>query len=187
MASVRGRSVQLRLWAAFLLGTTLGGAFTGAVLGVLSGLLSPVPPPVRWGLFAVAAVALVGLDLAQPRLRLPQRSELIPQEVFARGMARGGLRFGVEYGCGFRTLVPSAASYIAAAFVLLAGPAWPVAVLLGAAFGSSRAIAVLQYVLLGRPGWQFFLSRHTRVLERLGSVVTALLLAGAVVLLATTS
>ncbi|NLG22406.1 MAG: hypothetical protein GX555_13365 [Actinomycetales bacterium] len=176
MASVRGRSIQLRLWAAFLVGCTVGGAFTGTVLGVFSGLLSPVPAVVRAVLFVVLAAALTVLDLRQPLLQLPQRKELIPQEVFARGMGRGGFRFGVEYGCGFRTLVPSAASYVAALFVLLAGLPLPWALALGAAFGASRSVAVLQYILLGRPGWQRFLSSHTRWLERSGTVVTALLL-----------
>lgn len=183
MASVRGRGIQLRLWLAFLAGCTVGGACTATVLGVLSGLLSPVPFPVRAGVLGVLVAALLALDLTQPVLRLPQRKELIPQEVFARGLARGGFRFGVEYGCGFRTLVPSAASYIAAFFLLLTNPPLGWAILLGAAFGASRTIAVLQYILVGRPGWQRFLSTHTRALERGGSLVTAVLVAWALVLL----
>lgn len=176
MASVRGRAIQFRLWLAFAVGCTLGGAFTGTALGVVSGLLSPMPRTWRLVLWLVAAAALAVLDLRSPVLRLPQRRELIPQSVFSRGLARGGLRFGVEYGCGFRTLVPSAAPYVAAGFVLLAVLPLGWALLLGAAFGASRSLAVLQYLSLGRPGWQEFLSRHTRVLERAGTVVTALLL-----------
>ena len=38
---------------------------------------------------------------------------------------------------------------------------------------------MLQYVLLGASGWQDFLARHTRVLERAGSVLAGLLLAAA--------
>jgi hypothetical protein len=91
-------------------------------------------------------------------------------------MARGGFRFGLEYGCGWRTLVPSAAPYLAAAFVLLVVPPLGWAVLLGAVFGAARSLAVLQYVLLGAPGWQAFLARHTRLLERAGSVLTGVLL-----------
>lgn len=181
MASVRGRHLQLPLWAAFAVGTTLGGLTTGLALGVLSGLLSPVPGGVRLGLFVLVALGLAVLDLASPVLPLPQRSELIPQEVFARGMARGGFLFGVEYGCGWRTLVPSAASYVAAAFVLLLVPPLWAAVLLGAAFGAARSLAVLQYVLVGAPGWQAFLARHSRLLERAGTVLTALLLLAAAV------
>ena len=179
MASVRGRHLQLPLWAAFAAGTTLGGLSTGLALGILSGLLSPVPEPVRLGLFAVVVVGLVVLDLATARLPLPQRSELIPQEVFSQGMARGGFRFGLEYGCGWRTLVPSAASYLAAVFVLLLVPPLGWAVLLGAVFGAARSLAVLQYVLLGAPGWQAFLARHARALERAGSVLAGVLLLAA--------
>lgn len=176
MASVRGARLQLPLWAAFAAGTTLGGLSTGLVLGVLSGLVSPVPAPVRLGLFVAAAVGLVLLDLSSSALRLPQRSELIPQEVFQRGMARGGFLFGLEYGCGWRTLIPSAASYVAAAFVLLLVPPLGWAVVLGAAFGLSRSLAVLQYIVLGAPGWQSFLARHSRLLERAGSLLAAGLL-----------
>lgn len=183
MASVRGARLQLPLWAAFAAGTTLGGLSTGLVLGVLSGLVSPVPAPVRLGLFVAAAVGLVLLDLSSSALRLPQRSELIPQEVFQRGMARGGFLFGLEYGCGWRTLIPSAASYVAAAFVLLLVPPLGWAVVLGAAFGLSRSLAVLQYIVLGAPGWQSFLARHSRLLERAGSLLAAGLLLVAAVLL----
>lgn len=179
MASVRGRHLQLPLWAAFAAGTTLGGLSTGLALGILSGLVSPVPAVIRLALLVVVVLGLVALDLLTARLPLPQRSELIPQDVFQQGMARGAFRFGLEYGCGWRTLVPSAASYLAAAFVLLVVPPLGYAVLLGAVFGASRALPVLQYVLLGAPGWQSFLARHTRTLERVGSV-----LAGALLLLA---
>lgn len=182
MASVRGPRLQLPLWAAFAAGTTLGGVGTGVVLGVLSGLVSPAPAPVRLGLFAAVALGLVLVDVRSPSLRLPQRTELIPQEVFRRGLARGGFLFGLEYGCGWRTLIPSAASYVAAAFVLLLVLPVGWVVLLGAAFGLSRSLAVLQYVLLGVPGWQAFLARHSRVLERAGSVLTATLLLAAAVL-----
>ena len=176
MASVRGRPLQLPLWAAFAAGTTLGGLSTGLALGVLSGLVSPVPGTVRLVLLVVVVVGLVALDLLAARLPLPQRYELIPQEVFQQGMARGGFRFGLEYGCGWRTLVPSAASYLAAAFVLLVVPPLPYAVLLGAVFGAARSLAVLQYVLLGAPGWQAFLARHPRVLERAGTAIAGALL-----------
>ena len=184
MASVRGPRRQLPLWGAFAAGTTLGGLGTGLALGVLSGLLSPVPTPARVAVFAVLAVGLALLDVLSPALPLPQRRELIPQEVFQRGMARGGFLFGLEYGCGWRTLVPSAASYVAAAFVLLLVPPLGWTVLLGAAFGFSRSLAVLQYILLGAPGWQAFLARHSRLLERCGSLVTSALLLIAAVLLA---
>ena len=172
-ASVRGQMSRLRLWLSFVTGTTAGGAVTGLGLAVIAGLVSPVPQNARWGVVSAAVVALAIVDLAHAKLRLPQRAELIPQEVFARGMARGVARFGFEYGTGFRTLIPSAAPYALAAFVLGANLPWWQSVLVGASFGAARSLAVLQYLVLGRDGWQTFLAMHSRLLERLGTLATA--------------
>ncbi|MGA8047972.1 MAG: hypothetical protein WCA30_17060 [Dermatophilaceae bacterium] len=180
MASVRGQARRLHLWVPFAAGGLLGGATTGLVLAVLSGLLSPVPEWLRLAIAAIAAVALTMLDLVQRRLRLPQRSRLIPQSVFAQGIARGIFRFGFEYGTGVRTLIPSAASVILAVALVLIGLPWWQTVLVAAVFGAARALAVLQFLLLGSEGWAEFLSSHTRSLERTGSVVTALLVAAVV-------
>lgn len=172
-ASVRGQMSRIRLWLSFAVGTTLGGALSGLALAVVAGLLSPVPAVGRWAGAALLVVALAVVDLASPTLRLPQRIELIPQEVFARGMGRGIARFGIEYGTGFRTLIPSAAPYALAAFVLAANLPWWQSVLVGALFGTARSLAVLQHLLLGRDGWQTFLARHSRLLERAGTLATA--------------
>lgn len=177
LAPVRGHTGRLRLWGSFALGASVGGALTGAVVGVLAGLISPVPETVRWTVAGIVVFGLVVADFFQPSLALPQRHELIPQDVFDRGLFRGIVRFGLEYGTGVRTLIPSAASYVVAVFLLAANLPWPLVVALGAAFGLSRTIAVLQFVLLGEDGWQGFLAPHTRVLERLGTVVTATALA----------
>lgn len=162
----------MRLWVSFAVGSSFGGALTGLGLAVAGGLLSWLPATIRTGVLVVAVVALVVLDLVQARLRLPQRNKLIPQEVFADGLLIGIARFGVEYGSGVRTLIPSAASYIAACYLLLTNLDWWQTVALGAVFGFSRTLAIAQYLMLGRPGWSDFLAGHTRVLERLGSVLT---------------
>ncbi|XVX21403.1 hypothetical protein ACQP1U_05885 [Actinomycetota bacterium] len=181
MASVRGQIGRLHLWGWYAAGATLGGATTGALLAVLAGLASPLPGTMRLALAAAAAVAFAGLDLASPKLRLPQRTELIPQTVFDRGMSLGIARFAYEYGTGLRTLVPSAASYLTAVFLMAANLPWWQTVLAGAVFGLSRSIAVLQYLLLGdSETWAAFLSQHTRVLERAGSVLAAVLVIAAV-------
>ncbi|WP_162786721.1 hypothetical protein [Janibacter anophelis] len=165
---------RLPLWGSFAAGTTLGGGATGVVVAVIAGLVSVVPEPVRWwGLLATALVVVV-LDLVEPVLRLPQRTTLIPQEVFARGMATGIFRFGLEYGTGVRTLVPSAAPWVALLTIIAWNPHWVVTLVAGLVFGLSRSLAVLQFVLLGADGWQAFLAGHTRLLERLGTLVTAL-------------
>lgn len=147
---------------------------------MLSGLVSPIPERARLILVLLAVAVLVLLDLAQSRLRLPQRGTLIPQTVFAAGIARGIFRFGYEYGAGVRTLIPSAASYVLAVALVLIGLPWWHTVIIGAVFGASRTLAVLQYLVLGREGWAEFLSGHARVLERLGTVIAAALVVSAV-------
>ncbi len=162
------------------MGTTVGGALTGAVVALLAGLLSPVPASARLVAILALVPALLVLDLLTRRLPLPQRSALIPQHVFARGLLPGLLRFGFEYGTGVRTLIPGAASYLCAVYLLLANQPWWLTVAAGAAFGLARSLAILQFVLLGRDGWAQFLTGHSRVLERAGSVVAAVLLLSAV-------
>ncbi|MDO5503040.1 MAG: hypothetical protein Q4G67_07690 [Actinomycetia bacterium] len=180
MASVRGRTSRLTLWVPFAAGGLLGGATTGLVLAVMSGLFSPLPPPVRLIVIALLAAGLLVLDLASAKLPLPQRSTLIPQTVFAAGMVRGIFRFGYEYGTGVRTLIPSAASYILAGALLLSAAPWWQILLIGALFGFSRTLPILQSLVLGGEHWAEFLSSHTRVLERLGSLVTTVLVAAIV-------
>lgn len=179
MASVRGQASRLHLWVPFAVGGLLGGATSGVGLAVLSGLVSPVPERVRLALALVLAVALAVTDLVQRRLHLPQRHTLIPQSVFAAGIRRGILRFGYEYGTGVRTLIPSAASYIVAVALVLIGLPWWQTVLVAAVFGISRTLPVLQYLALGEEGWAEFLSGHTRLLERAGSLLAALLVGSA--------
>lgn len=163
----------------FATGTTLGGLLVAVPLAVLGGLASPLPEQVRLVTAGVLVVGLALLDLGSPRLRLPQRSRLIPQDVFGRGLARGLLRFGVEYGTGVRTLIPGAATYQCALWVVLVNPPWWLTAVAGALFGFSRSLAILQFVLLGRDGWAAFLSTHARLLERGGSLLAGVLLVAA--------
>lgn len=150
-------------------------------VAVASGLLSVVPPGWRTALALLGVAALAVLDLTQRKLRLPQRETLIPQEVFAAGMMRGIARFGFEYGSGVRTLVPSAASYILVWSLLMLNLPWWHTIALGAVFGFARSWASGLAIAWSPGAWSLFLGRHSRFLERLGSVVAALLAAVAVV------
>lgn len=154
---------------------------TAVVVSVLGGLLSFLPQGPRLVTLVVVAVVLAVTDLATRRLPLPQRDALIPQEVFAGGMRPGLFRFGVEYGLGWRVLVPSAAPWIlATGFVLLNLPWWQT-LLAGAVFGAGRSVAIWQMIFFASQGWQARLLRHTRALERLGSVtVTGVVVAVAI-------
>lgn len=165
---------RLPLWLSFAGGAALGGLVTGLGIAVLGGLLSPLPPTWRAAAGAAVIVTLVAKDLLEARLRFPQRNTLIPQEVFARGLLRGFVRFGFEYGSGVRTLIPSASSLILAAFLIVANLPWWQTALIGLVFGFSRTLAVLLFLLWGSDGWASFLGRHSRVLERAGSVGAAI-------------
>lgn len=168
------------------MGTTLGGATTGLGLALASGLASGLPLGWRAVAALVVAVGLVALDLVQRRLTLPQRETLIPQEVFAGGMLRGIAWFGYEYGSGVRTLIPSAASYIVAFTLVMVNLPWWQTVALAALFGFARSWAAGLALAFSRgAAWSAFLGRHSRLLERLGSVIAGVLVAVAVVLLAT--
>lgn len=120
-------------------------------------------------------LVLVGLDLFSAKLPLPQRDQLIPQEVFQDGMPLGLFRFGVEYGTGWRTLIPSAAPYVVALALSAANLPWAQVLLVGAAFGAARSLAAVQLVLTDGDGFSTFLAGHRRVLERLASLAAALL------------
>ncbi len=143
---------------------------------MLAGLASVIAEPARTAALIIGLVGLLLLDMVTRTLPLPQRSRLIPQQVFRRSLGGGLLRFGIEYGTGFRTLIPSGSAYMVVWFVLLTNPAWWVTLALGAAFGLARSLAILQFVLLGRDGWVQFLTGHTRLLERTGSAGCAALL-----------
>lgn len=132
-----------------------------------------MPLRARWALAAVLIVGLVILDLTSRKLPVPQRDQLIPQEVFHEGMPLGLFRFGVEYGTGWRTLIPSAGPYVVARALLAANRPWWQAVLVGAAFGAARAATALQLILAGGDGLTTALAAHRRVLERLATVVAA--------------
>lgn len=163
------------MWASFAVGATLGGATTGVAVALASGLASALPEALRAAATVAGVVALAVLDVRSPVLRLPQRETLIPQEVFAAGMMRGIARFGYEYGSGVRTLVPSAASYILAWTLVMANLPWWQTIALGAVFGFARSWAAGLALAFSRGGWSVFLGRHSRLLERAGSVTAAAL------------
>ncbi len=97
---------------------------SGAILAVLAGLALVISEPARTAALVIGNAGLLILDMGTRTLPLPQRSVLIPQQVFSRSRGGGLLRFGIEYGTGFRTLIPSASAYTLAMFVLLSNPLW---------------------------------------------------------------
>ncbi len=122
------------------LGLVAGGAFTGACLAVASAVVRPPMAPL-WNFLVLGVVCAVlfAHEIRLVRLRLPQRSRLVPITVFRLGPVFGPLEFGIEMGTGIRTYVSSAAPYAVVAAVLLTADSLD-AVLAGIGFGLGRAI-----------------------------------------------
>jgi hypothetical protein len=146
---------------------------TGVAVGLLAALLPWTPSSGAVLVVAVAAIALAGYDLRVRKVNLPQRRELIPQEVFFRSHAGGFLRFGLEFGSGLRTFVTSASPYILIVMMLGLSTSFTQVVLVGAAFGFGRSIGPLQAVLAEDRFWSQDLTSTSRLVERLGSVLAA--------------
>ena len=144
-------------------------------------VLRPFPPVPA--LAAGLAVALAGHDVRSAVVRLPQRRSLIDQRVFTASPALGFARFGVEYGSGVRTYLPSTAPYAAALLLLLAADGALPGLLAGVAFGLGRAVAPVQAALADERQWSRDLAAAHRWLERAGSLTVA----GVAVLLAARS
>jgi hypothetical protein len=124
-------------------------------------------------LAAAAGVALASYDLRVASVALPQRRSLIPQEVFLRSPGAGFVRFGLEFGSGVRTYLTSAAPYAVVALVLLATDGALPGLLAGLAFGLGRAVAPLQAIAADEARWSADLTSISRLLERSGSAVVA--------------
>lgn len=119
------------------------------------------------GLSLGAVVLLIEfLNLA---VNLPQAKRQIPERVFWGRRNLAALRFGFEYGTGFRTYITSNGTYILL-IGLICLPISPFqSALTGVAFGFGRSISVLQRMLRKASNWQTAVVRQSRFLARLGS------------------
>lgn len=153
----------------FALGEALGGLATGFVVALVGSLVIPVlPSPVRLGLVALAAAAVVAHELGLIRLPLPQNARQVPPEIIRGPQAVGALQFGFEMGTGVRTFMTSALPHLLLAAGLLLG-GFPWAAVLGLAFGVGRAIMPLQRMLHADPeAWDVaFARRHHGIRQAL--------------------
>jgi hypothetical protein len=161
----------------FTAGLVLGGVVSALVLWLLSGLAAPVPADWRLGAVVVIAVAGVLREVGALRLRLPQNTRQVPQDVLQRSLVRGALQFGFELGTGVRTYVSSTAPYVLAAALLLAAPSLWAAVLTGAGFGLGRAATPLVRYASGiGDRWDALMQARLRLISVGACVVIAALL-----------
>ncbi len=125
---------MVRFFGSGLLLGALLVAFVGGALGALPQAL--VPAPVRWGLFGLAAVAVLGREAGLWRFRVPENARLVPEDV-QHLQEWGALQFGFEMGTGVRTYSPSALPHLALAAIVLVVP-FPAAFALAAGFAAGR-------------------------------------------------
>ncbi len=157
-----------------MVGLIGGGLCGGIVLWLASGLAAPIPEAWRYAaVLAVAAVAVLR-DLGLVRIRLPQNTRQVPQDVLRDHLVRGALQFGFELGTGVRTFVSASAPYALAFAVLLVGQRFEVAVLAGAGFGVGRAMTpLLRYASAAGEHWDVLMQARIRTVTVLTSAALA--------------
>lgn len=130
--------------AAYVVGSTAGGALVGGALGALGAVIE-LPATARLG--AVAAVAVLGLALDVARGRAHAHAPGPQRQVDENWLStyRGwvyGAGFGLQLGAAFTTIVPSSITYVAFACALLSQSVVG-GVVVGVVFGVVRALPLL--------------------------------------------
>lgn len=150
------------------------------VLGALPQAL--LPAPVRWALFALVALPVLGREAGLLRFRVPENARLVPEDV-QHLRHWGALQFGFEMGTGMRTYSPSALPHLALVAVVLVVPFGP-ALALAAGFAAGRLLMpVLANAWSDDGAWTAVWSRAEPVvrpvlaLAAVGSLVTLMLVA----------
>lgn len=139
-------------------------AFVAGVLGAVPQAL--VPAPVRWGLFAVAAVVVLLRECGLLRLRVPENARLVPEDV-QHLREWGALQFGFEMGTGMRTYSPSALPHLVLLAIVLVVP-FPAAFAVAAGFAAGRlAMPLLSNAWSADGGWTELWTRAEPVVRPL--------------------
>jgi MFS family permease len=135
---------------AYIIGSVAGGMFTGAALGWLGRLTLP---PLTTATVAVAMilVGIIGASIDLLRLPLPTWHRQVNEDWLStyRGWVYGS-GFGFQLGMGLVTIVTSASIY-ATFLIAFLSASWTTGALIGAVFGLSRALVILQVARVDRP------------------------------------
>lgn len=160
-------------------GLLLGSAVVVFVAGILAALPQEfVPAPVRWAVFGLLAVAVLGRELRVWSFRVPENARLVPENVQHLG-EWGAAQFGFEMGTGMRTYSPSALPHLTLAAVLLVIPFAP-AFALGVGFAAGRlAMPLLSNGWSADGAWSQLWARSERVTRPLLALVCVGALGGA--------
>lgn len=150
------------------------------VLGAVPQAL--LPAPVRWGLFVLVALPVLGREAGLLRFRVPENARLVPEDV-QHLRQWGALQFGFEMGTGVRTYSPSALPHLVLVAVVLVVPFGP-AFAAAAGFAAGRLLMpVLANAWSDDGAWTAVWSRAEPVvrpvlaLAAVGSLVTLMLMA----------
>lgn len=186
-----GERARDRRWgvtvSAYLVGSTVAAAMFGGLLGAVGDLL-PLAPVTTGAMVVVLCAVALAFDLGVGGLRLPTVHRQVDKDWLDR--YRGwvvGAGFGFQLGLGVVTIVNTAAVYLAMSLALLTGSAGA-GVLVGATFGSARALVILAVARVYRPDQLRAALRRMQlwqpVSRRIGIAVqaVAMVAAGAVVI-----
>ncbi len=140
--------------AAYVIGSTLGGALAGAGFGVLgSALRSAVEIDQSLILTIGASLAALGIafDLGLGGLKLPSLHRQVNEDWLTTYRSWVyGLGWGLQLGFGLMTIVPSASIYMMFALILLNG-SWLGGIVVGTFFGLARASMIFMMVRVDSP------------------------------------
>lgn len=165
-----------------MVGLLVGASTTAGVLWLSSGLLAWLPEPGRTTALLGLVLIALGRDLGLVTFPLPERTTLVPRQIFEAGLARGAFRFGIELGVGFRTRLPTTVPYVLATALLFGLPSLSEAMLIAASFAAGRGVApVHRLVTKAGEQWDASLAAASRSLAVSSSLVAAAALAWAVV------
>ncbi|MBW0114353.1 hypothetical protein [Pseudonocardia abyssalis] len=134
-------------------GLLLGAALVAFVAGVVGAIPQAlVPAPVRWGLFGVAALAVLLRECGLLSFPVPENARLVPEDV-QHLREWGALQFGFEMGTGMRTYSPSALPHLVLLAVVLVVP-FPAAFAVAGGFALGRlAMPLLSNAWSSDGGW----------------------------------
>ncbi|MFC4118920.1 hypothetical protein [Nonomuraea zeae] len=122
-------------------GFLAGGLATAGLAMLAGGLVAWAPLPIRMAAVSAILLMLGARELGRWRIRLPQRSRLIPSERLELPFPWGSFAFAAELGLGWRTVVPTSLPYGLVVFVAL-HPTWQVALAAGLGWAAGRWVPV---------------------------------------------
>lgn len=129
----------------------LGSAAGGISIGLVSGFAGSLLPSGTWRAVAAIAVCVIGAALDFAGRQPPSIHRQVDEQWLSR--YRGwvyGLGFGFQLGLGIVTIVTTASVYTTIALAILTGSvAW--GAVIGAVFGTARAVAILLVVHADNP------------------------------------